>query len=164
MSRTPIHAVFPGSFDPFTNGHLDLIQRGSLLFDKLTVAVLTNTHKQPLFTTDERVSMIQTTLSAESNIDVEVFSGLLVDYLNRSAATTILRGIRGLADYESEAQMAIINRSLRPGTETVFLIASVIHASISSRMVKEIASLGGNISAFVPSPVQAALRRKFPVD
>lgn len=154
-------AVYPGSFDPLTNGHLDLISRGARLVDQLIIAVLQNTHKQPLFTVEERIAMIREATSALPNIEVDSFEGLLVDYAARRQANAILRGIRAISDYESELQMALLNRRMRPETETIFLLAGEEYSFISSHMIKEIITLGGDVSTFVPPVVANSLRVKF---
>ncbi len=150
-------AVYPGSFDPLTNGHLDILQRGSRLFDQLIVAILNNPAKQPLFALSDRMEMIREVTGSMPNVSVQHFNGLLVDLLPH----IILRGIRTVADYEVEQQMAVLNRQLRPEHETVFLMASPANAAISSRAVKEISSLGGDVSSFVPPPVALRLKQKF---
>ncbi|MBV8828124.1 MAG: pantetheine-phosphate adenylyltransferase [Acidobacteriaceae bacterium] len=153
-------AIYPGSFDPPTNGHLDIIERGSRLAGSLTVAVLQNSQKQPLFTVPERVEMIRELTRDLPNVTVDAFSGLLVDYAAKLQADIILRGIRAISDYEIELQMALVNRRLRPQTETVFLMAGEEFSFISSRLIKEIFKLGGEISPFVPSPVARRLAAK----
>lgn len=155
-------AVYPGSFDPPTNGHFDLIGRGSRLFDHLIVAVLRNTHKQPLFPVEERLAMLREIAAPLANVEVDSFDGLLVDYASRRNASAILRGIRAISDYETELQMAHVNRRLRPQTETIFLLASEEYSFISSRMIKEIITLGGDVAQFVPEPVMRFLRAKLP--
>ncbi len=162
MSERRLIAIYPGSFDPLTNGHLDLISRGSSLADRLIVAVLRNTQKLPLFTIEERIEMIQEAAGAFSNVEVDSFDGLLIDYAARRHANAILRGIRAISDYETELQMALINRRLRPETETIFLMAREEFSFISSRMIKEIITLGGDVSTFVPQNVATRLRAKFP--
>jgi len=154
-------AVYPGSFDPLTNGHLDLITRGSRLFDHLIVAILTNTNKQPLFSIDERLSMLRETCASFSNVEIDTFEGLLVDYARRRNARVILRGIRAVSDYEAELQMAHLNRRMHPEAETVFLLATEDYSFISSRMIKEIVTLGGDVAQFVPGAVLRSLRAKF---
>jgi pantetheine-phosphate adenylyltransferase len=156
-----VTAIYPGSFDPITNGHLDLIQRGSRLFDKLVVAVLTNLDKQPLFSVDERVEMMRQVTGGIPNVSVETFSGLLVDYAQRKKARAILRGVRAFSDYEYELQMALMNQKLEPSLETVFLMPAESFAYISSRLVKEIVQHGGRAAGLVPPEVEARLRQKF---
>ena len=146
-------AIFPGSFDPPTNGHLDLIARGARIANHLIVAVLQNSQKNPLFTTEERCEMLQECIAHLPNVEIDAFSGLLVDYATHRNANLILRGIRNISDYETESQMALLNRRMRPETETLFLTASAEHAFLSSRMVKEIVTLGGDAAPFVAEPV-----------
>jgi pantetheine-phosphate adenylyltransferase len=153
-------AIYPGSFDPFTNGHLDLIGRSRYLFEKLVVAILRNESKQPLFSVAEREEMLREVLRDYSNVEVDSFDGLLVDYAARKGATVILRGIRAISDYEYELQMALMNRRLHPEIETVFLMASEDYSFISSRMVKEVAALGGNVSSFLPLQIETRLKNK----
>jgi pantetheine-phosphate adenylyltransferase len=155
-------AVYPGSFDPLTNGHLDLIERGARLADHLIVAILNNSGKLPLFSVAERVAMVKEATVPFSNVAVDSFDGLLVDYAARVNASAILRGIRNVGDYEAELPMAHLNRKLRPGTETMFLLAGPEFSFLSSRMIKEVAALGGDVSAFTPSAVAERLRAKFP--
>lgn len=157
----PLIAIYPGSFDPPTNGHLDLIARGSRLVSQLIVAVLENTQKQPLFSVAERIAMLKEAAGSHANVQVDSFQGLLVDYAAERQAGVILRGIRAVSDYETELQMALLNRRMRPGTETIFLMASEEYSFLSSRMVKEIITLGGDVSHFVPSIVLSRLREKF---
>lgn len=158
MSR--VLAIYPGSFDPITRGHLDLIGRGSRLFDRLVVAVLTNFEKQPLFTVEERVQMLRTVTKGMRNVSVDTFGGLLVDYARRKRARAILRGIRAFSDYEYELQMALTNRGLEPKIETVFLTPAEAYSHISSRLVKEIFINGGSVKGLVPPVVEARLRQK----
>jgi pantetheine-phosphate adenylyltransferase len=146
-------AIYPGSFDPLTNGHLDLIARGSRLFDHLIVAILENTQKQPLFSVAERVEMLKEATSPFSNVEVDSFRGLLVEYAAHRQADVILRGMRTVSDYETELHMALLNRRMRPGTETVFLMSTEEYSFLSSRMIKEIVTLGGDVSRFVPGVV-----------
>ncbi len=154
-------AIYPGSFDPPTNGHLDLIVRGARLVNHLIVAVLQNTQKNPLFTAAERAEMLKECVAHLPNVEIASFEGLLVDYAARRNANAILRGIRTIADYETELQMALLNRHMRPETETLFLTASAEHSFLSSRMVKEIITLGGDAAGFVPEPVLRRLHTKF---
>ena len=153
-------AVYPGSFDPITNGHLDLIVRGAMLFDRLVVAILSNESKAPLFTVEERMATLREVVRECPNVEVDSFHGLLVDYAARKNATAILRGIRAISDYEYELQMALMNRRLRPEIETVFLMAGEAYSFISSRLVKEVFALGGNISGLVPPSVEAQLKKR----
>ncbi len=162
MSERRLIAVYPGSFDPLTNGHLDLIGRGARLVDELIVAVLHNTSKQPLFTTQERVTMIREASHDLANVKADTFEGLLVDYAAKCGANVILRGIRAISDYESELQMALLNRRMRPDIETVFLMSREEFSFISSRMIKEIITLGGDVAQFVPPCVVDRLHAKFP--
>ncbi|MBV9038936.1 MAG: pantetheine-phosphate adenylyltransferase [Acidobacteriaceae bacterium] len=155
-------AVYPGSFDPLTNGHLDIIARGCRLFDRLIVAVLVNSQKQPLFEIPERLAMIREGTAHLPNVEVDSFEGLLVDYVTRRNADVVLRGIRAISDYEMELQMALLNRRMRPQMETVFLMASEENSFISSRMVKEIFRLGGDVTGFVPEIVAKYLHTKAP--
>ena len=152
-------AIYPGSFDPITNGHLDLIERGSALFDKLIVAILRNEEKQAFFTVEERTEMLNEVVRFP-NVEVASFDGLLVDYAADCGASVILRGIRAVSDYEYELQMALMNRRLKPEIETVFLLAGEAHSFISSRLVKEVIRLGGNISGLVPPSVEGRLRKR----
>jgi pantetheine-phosphate adenylyltransferase len=154
-------AIYPGSFDPLTNGHLDLIARGSRLFERLIIGILKNTEKQPLFPVEERMEMIRGATSRFANVEVDSFEGLLIDYAARRGANAILRGIRAISDYETELQMALLNRRMRPETETIFLMSGEEFSFISSRMIKEIITLGGDVSSFVPEAVASRLREKF---
>lgn len=155
-------AIYPGSFDPPSNGHLDIITRAARLTGTLIVAVLNNTGKQPMFPVDDRVAMLRELTSKIANVQVAFFGGLLADFAAQHSADAIVRGIRALSDYESELQMALMNRRLRPETETLFLMASEEFSFLSSRMIKEIITLGGDVSSFVPEPVVRRLREKFP--
>jgi pantetheine-phosphate adenylyltransferase len=156
-----VTAIYPGSFDPITNGHLDLIVRGCCLFDKLIVAILRNETKQPLFSVEERIEMLREVVDCYANVAVDSFAGLLVDYAAENGATVLLRGIRAISDYEYELQMALMNRRLRPDIETVFMMASEAHSFISSRLVKEVFGLGGNIEGLVPPSVEGRLKKRF---
>jgi pantetheine-phosphate adenylyltransferase len=156
-----IIAIYPGSFDPITNGHLDLIARGSRLVDRLIVAILGNEAKQPLFSVEERVEMLEEVVQQYANVEVGTFNGLLVDYATERGANMILRGIRAISDYEYELQTALMNRRLQPEIETAFLMAGEAYSFISSRLVKEVAKLGGNISGLVPPVVETRLKGRF---
>jgi len=154
-------AVYPGSFDPVTNGHLDLIKRASKIFSRLFVAVLRNQDKDPMFEIDERLEMLRETTSAWPNVEVDSFHGLLADYARRKEARVILRGIRAVSDYEYELQMALMNRKLAPQVETVFLLPAEAYSFLSSRLVREVARLGGSLRGLVPTPVEERLKNKF---
>ena len=153
-------AIYPGSFDPVTNGHLDLIERGAKIFDRLIVGVLRNLDKQPLFTLDERVEMLREVARPWPNVEVDVFSGLLVEYARLREANVILRGIRAVSDYEYELQMAMMNRKLNPDLETMFMMPAVAYSYLSSHLVREIVRLGGPITGLVPRLVEERLRAK----
>ena len=153
-------AIYPGTFDPITNGHLDLIERGSKLFDKLTVAILRNLEKNPLFSIDERVEMLQEATRHCPNISIDTFGGLLVDYAVRRQARVILRGIRAVSDYEYELQMALMNRKLDYNIETVFMMPAVAYTYLSSHLVREVCRLGGDVKGLVPPVVEERLRAK----
>ena len=156
-------AIYPGSFDPPTNGHLDLIERGSKLFDELVVAVLRNPEKDPLFSVAARRKMLESMTAGFDNVSVDTFDGLTIDYATRVEATAILRGIRAISDYEYELQMALMNRKLQPGLETVFMMPAEKYSYLSSRLVREIAQLGGNIDCLVPELVAQKLHEKMDV-
>ncbi len=158
--HTRVVAIYPGSFDPITNGHLDVIERGSHLFDRLIVSVLHNEAKSPLFSVQDRVEMLTESVRPFANVEVDSFSGLLADYALKREASVILRGIRAISDYENELQMALMNRRLQPGLETVFLLAGEAFSFISSRLVKEVIGLGGNIAGLVPALVEQRLRER----
>jgi pantetheine-phosphate adenylyltransferase len=153
-------AIYPGSFDPVTNGHLDLIGRGEKMFDQLIVAVLRNAEKEPLFSLPERVDMLRQVTDHWATVEVDVFDGLLVDYARKRGAAVILRGIRAVSDYEYELQMALMNRKLEPRLETVFMLPGESYSYLSSKLVREIARLGGNLSDLVPPIVEQRLRSK----
>lgn len=153
-------AIYPGSFDPITNGHLDIITRAIKVVDHLVVAVLRNENKHPLFSVEERKDMLQEVVSAFPNVEVDAFDGLLVDYAAAKGANVIIRGIRAISDYEGELQMALMNRRLRPEIETMFLMAGEAYSFISSRLVKEVIRLGGNITGLVPPPVEIRLKNR----
>ncbi len=153
-------AIYPGSFDPITNGHLDLIQRGSRMFDRLIVSILRNDAKQALFSVEERTEMLREVVQVYPNVAVDSFEGLLVEHAAARSATVLLRGIRAISDYEYELQMALMNRRLQPELETVFLLANESYSFISSRLVKEVFGLGGSITGLVPPTVEERLRRR----
>ena len=155
-----VTAIYPGSFDPITNGHLDMIERGSRLFDRLIVSILRNESKEPLFTVEERMEMLREVVDVYPNVEVGSFHGLLVDHAMAQNATAILRGIRAISDYEYELQMALMNRRLQPEIETVFMMSGEAYSFISSRIVKEVFGLGGNISGLVPPSVESRLRSR----
>lgn len=154
-------AIYPGSFDPITNGHLDVIGRAARLADRLVVGVLSNANKNPTFPLEERVEMTREAVRKYPNIEVTHFDGLLVEFAEREKAKIIVRGIRAISDYEFELQMALMNRRLRPDLETVFLMASEQYSFVSSRIIKEVARLGGEIGGLVPPHVEARLKAQF---
>ncbi len=164
MAKTPAHVIgiYPGSFDPITNGHLDLIERGSRLVDHLVVAILRNEKKQALFSVEERTEMLRVATARFPNVEIDFFDGLLVHYAKHRNAGVIIRGIRAISDYEHELQMALMNRRLQPDIETVFMMASEAYSFISSQLVKEVIRLGGNITGLVPPIVEAKLKDRFP--
>lgn len=153
-------AIYPGSFDPITNGHVSIIKSGLVVFDKLIVAVLSNPKKKALFSVDERIEMIRETIGAEKKVEVDSFEGLLVDYCDQKGARVVLRGLRAVADFEYELQMANMNRHLNTKVETVFLMANDAYFYVSSNLVKEAATLGGDVSKLVPPSVAARLYAK----
>ncbi|RLB57947.1 MAG: pantetheine-phosphate adenylyltransferase [Deltaproteobacteria bacterium] len=153
-------AIYPGSFDPFTSGHLDIVQRAAQLFPRLIVAVAVNVRKMPTFTVEERVQMLQESLEGMEQVEVDSFSGLLVDYARQRGARIIVRGLRALSDFENEFQMAHMNRRLHPDLETVFMMTSQEHFYVSSQTVKEVAFFDGNVSGLVPEPVLRRLRNQ----
>ena len=158
MSRI---AVYPGTFDPLTNGHVDIIHRGLAVFDQIIVAIAENVRKQPLFSTGERIQMIAEAMNHDDRVEVDAFSGLLIDYVQKRAAKVILRGLRALADFEYEFQFALMNKRLAPGVETVFMMTGEEAFYVSSSLVKEVASFGGNLDGLVPDGVRRALEGKF---
>ena len=157
MKRT---AVYPGTFDPVTNGHLDLVERASRQFDRLIIAILRHDEKSPVFSLEERMDLLREAAAPFPNVEVDAFHGLLVDYAQKVGAGTIVRGLRALSDFEYELQMAMMNRRLAPDVETVFLMPSEAYAYLSSRLVREVARLGGDLTGLVPAEVVAALQRR----
>jgi pantetheine-phosphate adenylyltransferase len=158
-----VKALYPGTFDPPTNGHLDLIHRGSKLFGELTVAILKNPEKNPMFSVEERIEMLKEVTAGMENVRVATFDGLMVDYARQLGATAVLRGIRAISDYEYEFQMALMNRRLAPEVETVFLQPAGRYSFLSSRMLKEVAGLGGDVTGLVPPNVFKRLRDRLPL-
>lgn len=155
-----IIAIYPGSFDPLTSGHVDIIQRGSQLFGRIVVGVLLNRDKSPLFTAGERVDIAREVFAGYTNVEVDTFDGLLVDYARRKGASVIVRGLRAISDFEYETQMALMNRHLNAHVETVFMMAAAPYTYVSSRLVKEVVALGGSVHGLVPEIVEARLRDK----
>ena len=154
-------AVYPGSFDPITNGHLDIIRRAAQMFDRVIVAVAINAEKTPLFSTKDRVVQAREAVKGFKNVAVDEFSGLLVSYARRKRAAVLVRGLRAVSDFEFEFQLALMNRKLDPGIETIFLMTKDEYTFISSRQVKEICRMGGNVSDFVPRGVEKSMKRRF---
>ena len=157
--RTRI-AVYPGSFDPLTNGHVDIILRGARIFDKIVLALLVNVDKNPLFSLEERVEITRKVFQEYPNVEVDTFDGLLVDYAKRRDISVIVRGLRAISDFEYELQMALMNRRLSPETETVFMMPAEQYTYVSSRLVKEVFALGGSVSGLVPEVVEERLKEK----
>jgi pantetheine-phosphate adenylyltransferase len=153
--------IYPGSFDPLTNGHLDVIHRATKLFDRVIVAVAHSESKHPMFTLEDRVEMVKEALRGWPNLEADSFEGLLIDYVERRSAQAVIRGLRAVSDFEFEFQMALMNRKLNERIETIFMMPKDTYTFLSSRIVKEIAQLGGDVSAFVPAHVRAALVEKF---
>jgi pantetheine-phosphate adenylyltransferase len=153
-------AVYPGSFDPLTNGHVDIITRGATLFDRIVVAILVNGEKSPLFTMEERVDIARAVFKDQPNVEVDTFDGLLVDYMERRKADVIVRGLRAVSDFEFEFQMALMNRRLNAKIQTVFMMPAEQYTYISSRLIKEVFALGGRVHGLVPDMVEARLRQK----
>jgi pantetheine-phosphate adenylyltransferase len=154
-------AIYPGSFDPITNGHLDLVERAAKLFDRVIVAVAVNEGKNPLFTAQERVGMVRAAIQGIPKVEADVFDGLLVNYAQRQGSQAIIRGLRAVSDFEFEFQLALMNRKLNEQVETIFMMPKETYTFLSSRIVKEIARLGGNVSPFVSEAVRLALAAKF---
>jgi pantetheine-phosphate adenylyltransferase len=153
-------AVYPGSFDPLTNGHVDIIERGTHLFDRIIVAILVNVEKSPMFSMQERVEIAREVFKGLPNVEVDTFDGLLVDYVAKRHADVIVRGLRALSDFETEFQMALMNRRLRANVETVFMMPAEQYTYISSRLIREVFSLGGQVRGLVPEIVEERLRGK----
>jgi pantetheine-phosphate adenylyltransferase len=154
-------AIYPGSFDPITNGHLDVIERAGKLFDEVIVAIAHNVEKAPLFNLEERLELLRATIGRQTNVRIGQFDGLLVDYAHAEKAQAVIRGLRAVSDFEYEFQMALMNRKLQGNVETIFLMPKEDYTYLSSRLVKEIARLGGDVTKFVPANVAQALRQKF---
>ena len=154
-------AIYPGSFDPVTNGHVDVVERARKLFDEVVVAVAHNDEKQPFFTLEERLDLLRETVGKVDSVRVTQFEGLLVDFAMKEKASAVIRGLRAVSDFEFEFQMALMNRKLESAVETIFLMPKEEYTYLSSRLVKEIARLGGDASKFVPATVATALRKKF---
>lgn len=155
--------IYPGSFDPFTNGHLDIVQRAAKLFDHVIVAIARNETKGPLFSLDERLDLVRQSVQGHQNVSVDSFDGLLVEYVERRGGQAVIRGLRAVSDFEFEFQLALMNRKLNEHVETIFMMPKDTYTFLSSRLVKEIARLGGNVGAFVPAQVVAALSAKLNV-
>ena len=155
-----ILAIYPGTFDPLTNGHVDIIQRGSRVFDRIIVGILLNVEKSPLFTVPERVEIAREVFAGYPNVEVDTFDGLLVEYARRRRASALIRGLRAVSDFEYEFQMALMNRHLEPTLETVFMMPAEQYTYLSSRLIKEVFSLGGEVRGLVPSTVEQWMRRK----
>lgn len=153
-------AIYPGSFDPLTNGHVDIIQRGSRFFDRIIVAILINVEKAPLFTVPERVDIAREVFRDWTNVEVDTFDGLLVEYAQSKQASVIVRGLRAVSDFEYEMQMALMNRHLSPDVETIFMMPAEPYTYVSSRLVKEVVALGGSVHGLVPATVERRLREK----
>lgn len=158
MSRT---AICPGTFDPFTNGHLDIVKRSLRIFDRVIVAVATNPKKTPLFSVNERIALIRESISGIQGVEVDSFDGLLVDYVNSREGSAVVRGLRAVSDFEYEMQMALMNRRLYPEIETVFMMPSEEYTFLTSTVIKEVASFGGDVNGLVPGCVEKALKEKF---
>ena len=153
--------IYPGSFDPFTNGHLDIVQRAAKLFDQVIVAVAKNEGKNPLFSVEERLDLVRQSIKGQQNVSAEAFEGLLVEYVEKRGGQAVIRGLRAVSDFEFEFQLALMNRKLNEHVETIFMMPKDTYTFLSSRLVKEIARLGGDVSSFVPPQGVAALKTKF---
>ncbi len=160
QTHSPRIAIYPGSFDPLTSGHVDIIERGARIFDSIIVAILANVEKKPLFSEGERVKIIREVFKDRPNVQVETFDGLLVDYAQRKNASVIVRGLRAISDFEYEFQMALMNRHLAPNLETVFMMPAEQYTYISSRLIKEVFMLNGEIDGLVPKIVEERLHAK----
>jgi pantetheine-phosphate adenylyltransferase len=160
ISPAPRVAIYPGSFDPLTNGHVDIIARGAKIFDSIIVAILSNAEKTPLFSEGERIAIIQDVFEGHPNVQAETFKGLLVNYAQLKQASVLVRGLRAVSDFEYEFQMALMNRHLAPGLETVFMMPDEKYTYISSRLIKEVFMLGGEVTGLVPPIVEEKLRAK----
>jgi pantetheine-phosphate adenylyltransferase len=156
-------AVYPGTFDPITNGHLDILSRGGRMFDRIIVAILRNPDKDPLFPLEERAQILKSVVSRWSNVEFESFDGLLIEFARARGAQVIVRGLRALSDFEYEFQMTLMNQRLEPGIQTVFMMPSEAYSYVSSRLVKEVARLGGDVTGLVPAEVVARLKKRFAV-
>ncbi len=154
-------AIYPGSFDPLTNGHLDVVQRAAKLFDRVVVAIAKNESKNPLFTLNERLALVKQAVKHLPNVEADAFDGLLIEYVARRKAHVVVRGLRAVSDFEFEFQLALMNRKLNENIEAIFMMPKDTYTFLSSRIVKEIARLGGDVSPFVPAHVQSALTKKF---
>lgn len=154
-------AVYPGSYDPLTNGHIDIIERGLKLFDRIIVTALKNPSKTYLFSLEERIAIMEETFKGQKNIEIDYFEGLLADYLERKNAFTVVRGLRAISDFEIEFQMALMNRSIKDKIETIFLVPSISYSFLSSKLVKEIYKFGGEIKSMVPDIVDKKLKEKY---
>jgi len=163
VSRPMRTVIYPGSFDPFTNGHLDVVQRAAKLFDHVIVAVAQNDGKNPLFTSPERLDLVRQSVKGLDNVAADAFDGLLIDYVERRGGQAVIRGLRAVSDFEFEFQLALMNRKLNERIETIFMMPKDTYTFLSSRIVKEIARLGGDVSAFVPAHVVTALKKKLGV-
>src|SRR5262245_18087131 len=152
--------IYPGSFDPLTNGHLDVIQRAAKLFDRVVVAVVNNESENPLFSLEERLEIVQEAVKGLANVEADAFDGLLMEYVERRGGQAVVRGLRAVSDFEFEFQLALMNRKLNERIETIFMMPKDTYTFLSSRIVKEIARLGGDVSPFVPPHVEAALKKK----